>query len=236
MTRFGSHRQPSNVRTDWPVAADAAAQNLARPVQSQLTAGVRHEHGARSFWQDIADVLATAPSETGQHQSMPMQAAVIGAVRSAVLHLERPPFVWGGLGFITGILAWHVIGFWGFVSTIVFNQDGVVEQAAAERPTRTVPAVAGYARVAYRADPQFCVSLVLDRATGQTQPAACLGDIEPLRDAGRQKRGNSLVANNLPVEQNAWSTATAVDAAPPAIGTLEPKDFDLEIHSESLPR
>ena len=113
MTRFGSHRQPSNVRTDWPVAADAAAQNLARPVQSQLTAGVRHEHGARSFWQDIADVLATAPSETGQHQSMPMQAAVIGAVRSAVLHLERPPFVWGGLGFITGILAWHVIGFWG---------------------------------------------------------------------------------------------------------------------------
>ena len=239
MIRFGSHRQPANVRTDWLVAADiVAAQDLAQPVQSPLTADVRHEHSVRSFWEDIADVLASSadPTQTEPRPITPIEAAVTGAMRSAALNLERPPVVWGGLGFITGILAWHVIGFWGFVSTVVFNQDGVVEQAALERPTRTVPAVAGYARVAYKADPKFCVSLVLDRATGQTQPAACLGDTEPLRDAGRQKRGNSLVANNLPVEPNSWSTATAVDAVPAESGTLEPKDFDLEIHSESLKR
>jgi len=33
------------------------------------------------------------------------------------------PLVWGGLGFMAGMLAWHVIGFWTFMSDVVLNAN-----------------------------------------------------------------------------------------------------------------
>ena len=240
MNRFDPNMPSSTIRTEWPVELVAATLGAFKPSRSAPAAQSDLDQGIRQFWDDIGEGQIVQPSaavpEPQDVSPSPTEIAVTRTVRSAVLQLERPPFVWGGLGFIAGILAWHVIGFWGFVSEAVYNQDGVVEQVALERPTRTAPAVAGYARVAYKADPKYCVSLIIDRASGLAQPAACPGDIEPLRDAGRQLRGNSLVANNLPVEQNAWSTATAVDAAKPETGTLEGKDFDLEIHTDKLDR
>lgn len=236
MIRFDPEMRPSNVRTDRTVAGDHLGFLQGRT--PTLNSGAKPPLEVRRFWDDIADVIAASSgTSSGEPRpTEPIEKAVASTLQAAVLRLERPPVVWTGLGFVAGILAGHLIGFWGFVSEIVFNQDSPVEQVASERPTRSVPAVAGYARVAFKADPLYCVSLVLDRATGQTRPAACSGEAEPLRDAGRQRRGNSLVADNLPVENNAWTAATAVDAAPQASGTLELKDFDLEITAETIKR
>ena len=34
--------------------------------------------------------------------------------------LARSPALWGGIGFLLGIVFWHWIGFWGFVSAAVW--------------------------------------------------------------------------------------------------------------------
>lgn len=45
----------------------------------------------------------------------------------------RPALTWVALGFLSGALFWHVVGFWGFVSGVVLNTDG--QTATWSRPT-----------------------------------------------------------------------------------------------------
>ncbi|MCB1483604.1 MAG: hypothetical protein KDJ17_01785 [Hyphomicrobiaceae bacterium] len=49
------------------------------------------------------------------------------------------PLVWGGLGFIAGMLAWHLVGFWSFMSNVVLHPNDA-RAARVARGSRTTVA------------------------------------------------------------------------------------------------
>lgn len=62
------------------------------------------------------------------------------------------------MGFVIGAVFWHFIGFWGFVSNVVFNGRVQVEERYVEQ--------AG----------SRCIELVFDRKTGVTRGQPCAVD------------------------------------------------------------
>lgn len=38
----------------------------------------------------------------------------------------RTQIIWGGSGFLLGVIVWHFVGFWTFISTIVFHGPDIV--------------------------------------------------------------------------------------------------------------
>lgn len=73
--------------------------------------------------------------------------------------------VWGVMGFLIGAVFWHFIGFWGFISEIVFVGGAVREERLVEQTG------------------QQCVQLVLDRSAGTISSEACPFDA-PLLNEG----------------------------------------------------
>ncbi len=73
------------------------------------------------------------------------------------------PALWGLLGFVIGAVFWHFIGFWGFVSDVVFNGPAPLE-----------------ARYIEQTGPR-CIELVFDRTAGVTRGQSCAVDA-PLLD------------------------------------------------------
>lgn len=72
--------------------------------------------------------------------------------------------LWGVLGFIVGAVFWHFIGFWGFVSEVVFvgrsmHEDRLVDQTGAN-----------------------CVQLAIDRGSGIVRPEHCPLEAEFLNE------------------------------------------------------
>lgn len=122
---------------------------------------------------------------------------------SARIRRDWTPLVWGGLGFMAGMLAWHVIGFWTFLSDVVLNVNDThatrsgpvaaraqprrtpqvaVKGAAATDVASTAPVAAqklaaSLSGTAGTAPPlsaeTVCMTLALNRAAGTTAPAAC---------------------------------------------------------------
>lgn len=90
----------------------------------------------------------------------PTQSAGVNPRGSIVSSL-----VWGVMGFLIGAVFWHFIGFWGFISEIVFvggsvREDRLVEQTGSQ-----------------------CVQLVLDRSAGTISSENCPFDA-PLLNEG----------------------------------------------------
>lgn len=140
---------------------------------------------------------------------------------------------WASIGFVSGMVAWHAVGFWGFVSQTVLAHNDVaspsayVREAAPQRAapapitTGSLPATAGNASA--------CVALVIDRVSGVPTTAPCPAGARPLKDAGRQRRGNLGAGEHARLENaDTWAAATALDnnqiAAKP-----NPADFDLTL-------
>ncbi|MFA5948887.1 MAG: hypothetical protein WC807_01245 [Hyphomicrobium sp.] len=69
--------------------------------------------------------------------------------------------------FVIGAVFWHFVGFWGFVSDVVYAPQQT--QAAAHRPLGAAELAIGQT---YASAPA-CVALALDRATGLTSLAMC---------------------------------------------------------------
>jgi hypothetical protein len=116
-------------------------------------------------------------------------AARLGDLRQSVLRRAAAPWLWGATGFFLGALFWHFIGFWSFVSNVVFNArtdaPALVQRRAEPLPTflKTPPA----ARVG------ACVKLVRDRQAGATTKGDCLTSDPPLRNYGLARRGDLAV-------------------------------------------
>jgi len=82
--------------------------------------------------------------------------------------------LWATLGFVTGAIFWHVIGFWTFVSDVVLNRPPAGGTLRAEASVVAVPTI-------YLVDPATCTALVLDRQTNQTVVRPCPQDGLALR-------------------------------------------------------
>ena len=150
---------------------------------------------------------------------------------------------WAGIGFFGGVIAWQASGLLASSATVAVNAPVVprrVETVRIEQPALALqPTALPSAQSIFNLDPRVCMALALDRSTGSTRIERCPNDALPMRDAGRQRRGDLVARARVPEIEN-WSAATAVETAPApaapsaANGTLEPTDVDLQIKSSNV--
>jgi hypothetical protein len=150
--------------------------------------------------------------------------------------------VWLSLGFMAGMVAWHAVGFWGFVSdTVLHGPDRgsqVSSQISAAPPasiktttvkSMTVDHITTGSLQTFSPRAGACMALTRDVTTGETLALTCAGDTQPMRDAGRRRRGDRLAtAGSRMQDQTAWRAATALDE----IASQDPpaeSDFDLTL-------
>ncbi len=148
---------------------------------------------------------------------------------SAVMRHRRTPIIWGGLGFVAGMLAWHLIGFGSFVSDVAFNDHARSAAASSGSPQRSA-ADLGHKPNTRIDNPtnRNCVALAINRTSGDAIPGACPADDKPLADAGRTPRDDRAFSKPRLQDPEIWAGVTAVE---PEISP-EPIDesaFDLTI-------
>ncbi|MEZ5899881.1 MAG: hypothetical protein R3D51_10350 [Hyphomicrobiaceae bacterium] len=89
--------------------------------------------------------VSTAAQETEKPATVENKAApILATVKEPETARPRArrdwtPLVWGGLGFIAGMLAWHVVGFWSFMSNVVLHPNDA-RSARVARGNRTAVA------------------------------------------------------------------------------------------------
>ncbi|MEQ1716678.1 MAG: hypothetical protein ABL907_11945 [Hyphomicrobium sp.] len=180
-------------------------------------------------------------------------------VAASTARRDKTPFIWGGLGFLAGALAWHVLGFWWFVSGVVLNTNDARRAAEISVPNLNAsPGAAFTAQVAATKAPAatrspatpparinesaLCVAVALDRNGGPALKGPCASTGSALRDAGFNRRADRLVLRPRLQDPAAWSGTTATSTEPvtqeasiePAdIGTLQPSDFKLEMDAKN---
>lgn len=123
------------------------------------------------------------------------------------------------LGFVIGAAFWHAVGFWNFVGKVVLK--GTVDEVRHVRDvdpevaTRQRGRVAGETVVLATISADACISLSLDRSTGQIRPEPCIAQSMPLRVSRAGHREDSSI---MPVRRNnvreAWATTVEPDAPP----------------------
>lgn len=88
-------------------------------------------------------------------------AARLGHRRS--VKARRGTLARAGLGFLCGVVFWHVVGFWSFLDEVVLNGP-VLSAEAGVAPPLQMSAPAG------------CIALALDRVNGTTRQVGCRAD------------------------------------------------------------
>ncbi len=86
----------------------------------------------------------------------------------------RTAIVWGSLGFLTGALFWHAMGFWTFVSNVVWNANA--PRGGGTTIARAIAATideAAQGAGTVRLDPGTCTSVALDRLTNSIVVHPC---------------------------------------------------------------
>jgi len=85
----------------------------------------------------------------------------------------RSALAWGGLGFVTGAIFWHAVGFWTFLSDVVLKAPDTAAKAAltsgaavAARSKTNLPTI-------YMVEPANCTALALDRQSNRTILQPC---------------------------------------------------------------
>jgi hypothetical protein len=103
----------------------------------------------------------------------------------------RTALLWSAGGFLAGALFWHAVGFWGFISDVVFDPAPQPAQMAAVAPPSQVslPTI-------YMVDPANCTALILDRKTNSTVMQPCPRNGLALRLEANGERESLAVASD----------------------------------------
>lgn len=100
------------------------------------------------------------------------------------------------VGFIGGAIFWHTVGFWTFMSELMFNSDTAT--AHQQAVVSTDPIETGSLPTVYTVDPSSCTSLELDRASNQTSLRPCPANGLALRLESDGSRGDlAVLADNI---------------------------------------
>ncbi len=102
----------------------------------------------------------------------------------------RTALLWSASGFLAGALFWHAVGFWRFLSDVVFDPPPRPEtMAAVARPSQvSLPSI-------YLVDPANCTALILDRKTNSTVMQPCPEKGLALRLEANSERESLAVAS-----------------------------------------
>ena len=122
------------------------------------------------------------------------------APRAATRRSDSPfaPLIYGGLGFVTGAVFWHMIGFWGFVEQALRGPDGPrvrVEQVQLPAPAAS-PAVVAQPAWRLRAAPLAVAdcSMFAKPREGAAPAMPCPINAAALPEGGNGERGDPLAA------------------------------------------
>lgn len=222
--------------------AEAPASPYTLP-STQNAAKTDYHFGSYAIAPETFGTRGTKPAEPQNAPGGSATALLYNALRPS-----RSPISWAVLGFLGGVLAWHAIGIGGLFSNAASNTRAVPDAPATParvETARAAPAAPSLqtgslpsAQSIFNLDPRACMALALDRSSGATRTERCPDEPVPMRDAGRQRRGDLVARARMP-DSETWSTATAVETAPvpppaPSAGTLEPSDVNLEIQSSGV--
>ncbi|MGQ0456495.1 MAG: hypothetical protein ACT4OU_05480 [Hyphomicrobium sp.] len=246
-------REPDTNR-DWDELRPrhAGPQNLAAAEQPQdLAATVQPSD--RDFVADLSaaldalhqKIVETAPiplpdgapisAETLEPARLRWGAAARDAIAS-----DRAAAACAAIGFFTGAIAWHFVGFWSFVTAIAFNGDVRDHQAPAHAGGAAVPhrggIVTGSIARPEEGSASGCIALAIDRFNGGIQPGPCdeaTGD--PVRAGAAARKGDrSLTSFSERIERDIdrASTPNTSDgdaAITPSTPQIDDADFDLQL-------
>jgi hypothetical protein len=221
-------------------------QPRAEPDSASAATGAPASHDAASQ-SGLLPTWAAAMISDAAVPELPKRAYARGLVEAARFYREaittlrdfdHRAAVWLSLGFVSGMIAWHAVGFWGFVSEAVLHrsaQDAAIAAKAADHHLSGDTSIVTGSLATFNPRPGTCMALVIDRATGTTSAAPCNDDSQSLRDAGRRRRADRLTSIESRLEdKSAWAAATEAAPASPAPEPPSPDhptaaDFDLSL-------
>lgn len=155
------------------------------------------------------------------------------------------------LGFVAGMLAWHMVGFWSFVSDVVLHQPPKSRQLTVAANTssvdlKAIPAgtsdltTGSIAPATTPAPPQErCISVTRGAEEANVAAIDCKPH-DPLRDAVLAPRGDRLPSALSSIQDaNSWAQGTGIEtqaveyvATPPPgapVSTLTANDVNLDL-------
>ena len=133
-----------------------------------------------------ANKAAQAEAATG--------AGTEGTIAAAVRRPARGAALWATIGFVSGAVFWHAVGFWTFMSELVLN--GREASASQDLPLAGADIETGSLPRIYHVNPQNCVSLVLDRGTNYTAARPCPREGMALRlDTESEREDIAVIAD-----------------------------------------
>jgi hypothetical protein len=98
------------------------------------------------------------------------------------------PIAWGLGGFLIGAIFWHLIGFWGFLSTVVLKGP----ETAVSEVVWQQPVMVARQQAIRPATLPNCTVLVLNRSTGLTSGVPCPEHVPMLEEARRGRQDLAL--------------------------------------------
>jgi hypothetical protein len=106
---------------------------------------------------------------------------------------------WSVFGFVAGAVFWHFVGFWGFLSEVVFAKEPFTFIPAGTHALHE-PSPDVRSRWLQVADASFapCTVLSLDRQTGVTSARPCPGDHAPLPLDAFEGREDRMAVGDRP--------------------------------------
>jgi hypothetical protein len=131
------------------------------------------------------------------HRFAGQWAVVSMALRKALAALRKAPAQsgWIALGFVAGMLFWHVVGFWTFMSRVVFDGPETaavtIQQAKPVYAHLETGALQRIGKLASRGGIEAaCTVVVRDLPNGTTRQAPCPILSKPLKQRTQQARGD----------------------------------------------
>ncbi len=130
---------------------------------------------------------------------------------------------WATAGFAAGALFWHFVGFWSFMSQIVFSSPQSQRQAVAPQTGLSAGTASGIEtgsitplerRIAPKAEPG-CSSIVRNPATGAVIQIQCRKLGKPLPTRETPARQDRLPAPAQAIRQEGWQPALESEQALP---------------------
>jgi hypothetical protein len=144
------------------------------------------------FWTE----LSAAPRAPDRRSKNAAAAWTFPGSQPAARPLQRGrrfdarPTAWLSLGFAAGVIAWHAVGFWSFVTTTVLHEQSLAVASYGSSPIFGTPSSESLA--SGRTFVPDCIALASDRTTKVTTAGPCIKETKPLRDAGRNSRTDQL--------------------------------------------
>lgn len=149
-----------------------------------------------------ASVKPTAPAQP---------AAIHAAPKRSLIRRAGSAVAFSLLGFILGAVFWHFVGFWDFVGQVMFGARSSGTQISQPPPIKLKERVSGVSSLAVLIEPEACVTLQLNRATGTTQSAPCETESLPLRSLKVARREDLWVTGAQRIQEattRGWSLVT----------------------------